>query len=81
MNLSLGSIGPLVSQLQGSLNLLPQTSLSSLKVDGIFGIRTDGRVREFQGLSFLSADGIVGSLTLAALDLALAVEQALENAA
>ena len=73
MNLSLGSIGPLVSQLQGSLNLLPQTSLPALKVDGIFGIRTDGRVREFQSLNFLSADGIVGSLTLAALDLALSL--------
>ena len=73
MNLSLGSVGLLVSQLQGSLNLLPQTSLPALKVDGIFGIRTDGRVREFQSLNLLSADGIVGSLTLASLDLALSL--------
>jgi peptidoglycan hydrolase-like protein with peptidoglycan-binding domain len=72
MTLSIGSVGPQVRQLQGSLNMLP-TKLPPLAIDGIFGTRTDARVREFQGLNFLAVDGIVGILTLAALELALSL--------
>ena len=72
MVLSIGSTGPLVKNLQANFNLLP-TRLPLLKLDGIFGQRTHGRVREFQGLSTLKVDGIVGALTIAALDLAIAL--------
>ena len=40
-------------------------------VDGDFGPRTEGAVKTFQGRSGLTADGIVGSKTWAALDRAL----------
>ena len=57
-----GSIGEPVKLLQTQLNLLP-TKLAALKVDGIFGVRTNGRVLEFQGDNKLAKDGVVGPLT------------------
>ncbi len=57
-----GSIGEPVRLLQTQLNLLP-TKLAALKVDGIFGVRTNGRVLEFQGDNKLARDGVVGPLT------------------
>jgi hypothetical protein len=38
-----------------------------LKVDGVFGIRTDKALREFQRLKGLKPDGIAGPLTAQAL--------------
>ena len=66
MNLSIGSSGPQVRELQGFLNLLP-TSLPRLATDGQFGLKTRGRVQEFQRSNHLSPDGIVGPLTMNAI--------------
>lgn len=60
--LMLGSFGNEVRKLQEGLNLLP-TQLAKLVVDGQFGPKTQGRVKEFQGKNQLVADGIVGPLT------------------
>ena len=65
--LKIGSIGEPVKQLQGSLNFLP-TVLPRLKIDGIFGPRTQGRVFEFQRGNNLSPDGVVGENTLGMLE-------------
>ena len=65
--LSFGSTGPEVKNLQDRLNALP-SSLAALTIDGIFGARTQTRVKEFQRQRKLKADGIVGPLTWAALD-------------
>lgn len=65
--LKIGSVGEPVRQLQAGLNFLP-TALAKLKIDGIFGSRTHGRVLEFQGANPpLKVDGIVGDLTNAVL--------------
>lgn len=58
-----GSTGEPVRLLQTQLNLLP-TRLAPLKTDAIFGVRTNGRVLEFQGDNKLTKDGVVGPLTL-----------------
>ena len=63
-----GSSGREVIQLQSKLNAKGPTFLPRLTVDSIFGPRTDARVREFQRLSGLQVDGIVGPSTRAALD-------------
>jgi len=60
MNLSLGSAGSEVRQLQDSLNKLPVTNLTLLVADGISGPKTHARVLEFQRNNRLEADGIVG---------------------
>lgn len=70
MNLSSGSRGPEVRQLQEFLNLLP-TKLPELALDGQFGPKTKARVQEFQRTNQLANDGIVGPLTLDAIMLAL----------
>lgn len=62
--LRMGSTGEAVRQLQGWLNLIPGTKLAALVVDGIYGLKTTGRVREFQGQNKLVADGEAGPLTL-----------------
>lgn len=59
--LRLGSRGAPVNELQTRLNL--GGAQPSLKVDGLFGPRTQRAVRKYQALSGLSADGIVGGKT------------------
>ena len=65
--LSSGSRGPDVVTLQDDLNALP-SSLRPLTLDGIFGAKTQARVKEFQQQRALTADGIVGPLTWAQLE-------------
>lgn len=60
--LAFGSMGPLVKQLQESLNRLA-TQLPRLTPDGQFGPKTRGRVMELQSSNQLPADGIVGPMT------------------
>lgn len=61
-----GSQGPEVRAVQDVLNFHIRR-LEPLKVDGIFGPRTDARVREFQRANSLQVDGIVGPKTRALL--------------
>ena len=61
-NLSLGSVGPLVKQLQEGLNQLA-SQLPKLASDGQFGPKTRSRVQELQTRNQLVSDGIVGPLT------------------
>ena len=61
--LQTGSSGLDVKKLQDYLNRAYPTKLPRLKEDGIFGARTQARVREFQGQKGLSCDGIVGPIT------------------
>lgn len=68
-NLRLGAYGQGVDMIQLSLNNRPPTLLPLLKVDGVFGAKTDARVREFQKNNSLAVDGVVGKDTLAALGL------------
>lgn len=57
-----GARGDDVTDLQQGLNkLLP--NLTPLAADGIFGMKTYGRVQEFQRAHSLAADGIVGPIT------------------
>lgn len=67
MNLSLGSVGSKVSELQDWLNKLPPKTLVPLVVDGIFGPKTRSRVQEFQRNNQLAPDGVVGPLTTEAI--------------
>lgn len=62
-----GSRGPAVEALQRSLTSLGFT----LRADGDFGPLTAGQVRAFQRSRGLGADGVVGPLTLRALEEAL----------
>lgn len=62
-----GGYGQGIDIIQLALNNSPPTLLPPLVVDGIFGARTDARVREFQGRHELTPDGIVGPLTRRAL--------------
>jgi len=66
--LYVGSQGVEVLHLQGLLNARPPTALPFLQTDGIFGPKTQARVREFQQDYGLAADGIVGPLTWAELE-------------
>jgi peptidoglycan hydrolase-like protein with peptidoglycan-binding domain len=59
----LGSFGDAVKTLQGALNLWPQSLKPQLTLDGSFGPKTDGKVREFQSKKQLLPDGIVGPIT------------------
>jgi peptidoglycan hydrolase-like protein with peptidoglycan-binding domain len=67
--LKLGSYGQGVDMVQLALNAHPPTILPLLPVDGVFGKKTDARVREFQKNKGLVPDGAVGDLTRAALGL------------
>jgi len=60
--LSRGSTGLDVSELQAGLNFHIRSPATPLKPDGIFGPKTDARVREFQRLSGITVDrpGVVG---------------------
>ncbi len=62
-----GSRGRMVQALQVIINRLGPSLLSLLKEDGIFGPKTNARVREFQLQNRLTADGIVGPKTKKAL--------------
>jgi len=62
-----GSTGPDVTQLQLRLNQRMPDAMPPLAVDGIFGPKTLGRVKEFQAANGLDVDGIVGPKTWAAL--------------
>ena len=62
--IALGDRGEPVTTLQQRLTLL---GYSPGPADGIFGIRTDHAVREFQDDNGLADDGIVGPVTWAAL--------------
>lgn len=59
-----GSSGSMVSQIQTKLK---NWGYYKYDVDGIFGSRTEAAVKSFQSRNGLTADGIVGSATLAAL--------------
>ena len=59
-----GNQGKDVKYLQELLNAV---NFSSLKVDGIFGVRTEAAVKEFQKKNGLVVDGIVGPQTWSAL--------------
>lgn len=59
-----GSRGSEVSTLQTKLNAFGNYGLA---VDGIFGVKTDAAVRDFQKKKGLDIDGIVGPKTWAAL--------------
>lgn len=72
--LRVGIQGADVKQLQGCLNLKvhfsqPSTNnaLPRLTPDGIFGIRTEAKLKEFQRREQLAADGIAGPVTYGAL--------------
>ena len=66
MSVKFGNRGNSVTSIQQLLNAAP-SRLAPLKVDGIFGGRTRERVLEFQKDNSLAADGLVGKLTMAAL--------------
>lgn len=68
MNLSWGSYGQAVRDLQQAMNKLPPTLLALLTVDGRFGPKTRARVLEFQGNNRLAADGIVGPKTMGVIE-------------
>jgi hypothetical protein len=70
----IGSQGPMVRILQDILNRIQNvdpssgSSLPLLAVDGMFGPKTHARVREFQSMNRLEADGIVGPQTRGVLN-------------
>ncbi len=66
--LKFGSFGEAVKLLQQALNFWEQSLLPALAVDGAFGSKTDGKVREYQRSSKLNADGQVGPITWAELE-------------
>jgi peptidoglycan hydrolase-like protein with peptidoglycan-binding domain len=61
---SLGATGKAVRRLQRALRRTPNPSLA---VDGTFGSQLEAAVKDFQEGAGLTADGIVGPLTWAAL--------------
>jgi peptidoglycan hydrolase-like protein with peptidoglycan-binding domain len=67
MMLAQGSSGDRVRQLQEMLNVHMALPMAPLAVDGLFGPKTRARVVDFQKKYFLTADGIVGPITGAAL--------------
>lgn len=68
-----GSSGPNVVKLQNALNELSEKypSIPILKVDGIFGSKTEEAVLQFQGMFNLTTDGVVGRYTWTAINEAL----------
>jgi len=68
-----GSSGPNVVKLQKALNELSKKypSIPILKVDGIFGNKTEAAVLQFQGMFNMATDGVVGRYTWTAINEAL----------
>ena len=64
--IKIGERGQQVVQLQRALNERP-SKLAVLATDGVFGVKTQARVVEFQRDNGLKADGLVGDITQAAL--------------
>jgi Putative peptidoglycan binding domain len=72
--LAMGMVGTDVADLQAALNYHlpppapphtpPGPDRPPLKVDGIFGVKTDARLREFQRLNHLTVDGKAGPITM-----------------
>ncbi len=64
-NLTVGSTGDKVRQMQEQLNRIAQvyTSIPQIAVDGIFGENTRRAVEQFQSVFGLARDGIVGFKT------------------
>lgn len=64
-NLTVGSTGDKVRQMQEQLNRIAQvyTSIPQIAVDGIFGENTRRAVEQFQSIFGLARDGIVGFKT------------------
>ncbi|MDP5218770.1 peptidoglycan-binding domain-containing protein [Ruegeria sp. 2205SS24-7] len=62
-----GSKGSDVKTLQTTLNKTPPKA--KLKIDGIFGVKTEAAVKAFQKAKRLKQDGIAGEKTLGALGL------------
>ncbi len=58
--LSRGATGLDVSELQAGLNFHIRSPATPLKPDGVFGPKTEARLREFQRLSGIKVDGLVG---------------------
>jgi len=65
--LQVGTASGAVQLLQKGLNLAP-TMQPKLDPDGQFGMKTLGRVKEFQGQKKLAPDGVVGPLTWGQLE-------------
>ena len=63
-----GARGEHVTVLQQALNLWPKSQVAKLEPDGIFGMKTRGKVLEFQRLEGTASDGIVGPNTWALLE-------------
>ena len=63
-----GTAGPDVAAMQLLLNRLPETLLTRLMEDGVFGRKTTARVIEFQKNAKLVVDGVVGPQSWAMLD-------------
>jgi hypothetical protein len=59
--------GPDVKAIQDALNVQPGLKSPRLDARGVFGPKTDAKVREFQALKHLKVDGIVGTDTRRAL--------------
>lgn len=70
--MSMGASGPAIKQLQLALAQLGYP----LTGTGYFGTATDTAVEAFQKLAGLTADGVVGALTAAAIDNAIASNRA-----
>lgn len=64
-NIRKGARGSIVEKIQAALNTKGANPL--LKVDGIFGSKTDAAVKTYQDKKHLKVDGIVGKQTTAAL--------------
>lgn len=65
--LRIGSTGAKVKELQRVLNAWYPAARPALRVDGIYGAKTAGRVRYMQARSRIQVDGIAGPETLGVL--------------
>ncbi len=63
-----GTVGPDVAAMQLLLNTLPETLLTRLNEDGLFGRKTTARVIEFQKNAKLVVDGVIGPQSWFMLD-------------